>query len=80
MDDDVLRRAHKKAAEAIGRPELRNHDLRSTGATLSAQAGATVREIQEQLGHTTPAQALRYQTATAERDAERAKRVSKAWG
>ena len=80
LDDDVLRRAHKKAAAAIGRPELRNHDLRSTGATLSAQAGATVREIQDQLGHTTPTQALRYQTATAERDAERARRVSDAWG
>ncbi len=75
----MLRRAHKKAATAIGRPELRNHDLRSSGATLSAQAGATVREIQVQLGHTTATQALRYQTATAQRDAERAKRVSDAW-
>lgn len=80
LNDDVLRRVHKKAATAIGRPELRNHDLRSTGATLSAQAGATVREIQSQLGHTTAAQALRYQTATLQRDAERAQRVSDAWG
>lgn len=78
-NDDVLRRAHMKAATAIDRPELRNHDLRSSGATLSAQAGATVREIQEQLGHTTATQALRYQTAATQRDAERAKRVSDAW-
>jgi integrase len=80
LNDDVLRRAHKKAAEAIGRSDLRNHDLRATAATMSAQSGATVREIQAQLGHTTPAMALRYQTASAERDAERARRVSDAWG
>lgn len=79
LNDDVLRRAHKKAATAIGRPDLRNHDLRATSATMSAQSGATVREIQAQLGHTTPAMALRYQTASAERDAERARRVSEAW-
>lgn len=80
LNDDVLRRVHKKAAAAIGRPDLRNHDLRATAATMSAQSGATVREIQAQLGHTTPAMALRYQTASAERDAERARRVSAAWG
>ena len=54
VNDERLRRAHKKAAAAIGRPELRNHDLRATAATMSAEAGATVREIQDQLGHTTP--------------------------
>ena len=80
VNDERLRRAHKKAAAAIGRPELRNHDLRATAATMSAEAGATVREIQDQLGHTTPQMALRYQTASAVRDAERARRVSEAWG
>lgn len=79
INDHRLRRAHKKAAAAIGRPELHHHDLRATAATMSAEAGATVREIQEQLGHTTPQMALRYQTATALRDAERARRVSDAW-
>jgi len=52
----------------------------TVGSTMSGQSGATVREIQAQLGHTTPAMALRYQTASAERDAERARRVSDAWG
>lgn len=47
VNDERLRRAHKKAAEAIGRPELRNHDLRAIAATMSAEAGATVREIQD---------------------------------
>ncbi|GAB3817024.1 hypothetical protein GCM10028820_17270 [Tessaracoccus terricola] len=79
LNHDVLRRIHKKAAKAIGREDLRDHDLRSTAATLAASAGATVREIQNMLGHTTPTMALRYQRATAERDAERARNMSKAW-
>lgn len=57
-----------KAKEAIDRPDLHWHDLRRTAATLGAQAGATVREMQHRLGHETPAMALHYQQATAERD------------
>jgi integrase len=56
------------AREAIGRPELHWHDLRRTAATLGAQTGATVREMQHRLGHSTPGMALHYQAATAERD------------
>lgn len=56
------------AREAIGRPSLHFHDLRRTAATLGAQSGATVREIQHRLGHTTAAMALHYQQSTAERD------------
>lgn len=69
------RRTFEKAAygffaarEAIGRPELHWHDLRRTAATLGAQSGATVREMQHRLGHTTPAMALHYQGATQARD------------
>ena len=76
LNDDVLRRIHKKAAEVIGRSELKDHDLRATAATLAASAGASVREIQAMLGHTTPTMALSYQTATRERDAERARKMS----
>jgi integrase len=57
-----------RAREAIDRPGLNWHDLRRTAATLGAQAGATVREMQNRLGHATPAMALYYQGATAERD------------
>jgi integrase len=57
-----------RAREAIGKPTLNWHDLRRTAATLGAQAGATVREMQNRLGHATPAMALYYQGATAERD------------
>ncbi|WP_134773291.1 tyrosine-type recombinase/integrase [Ornithinimicrobium flavum] len=56
------------AREVVGKPELHWHDLRRTAATLGAQSGATVREMQHRLGHTTPTMALRYQAATAERD------------
>lgn len=56
------------AREAIGRPDLHWHDLRRTAATLGAQSGATVREMQHRLGHTTPTMALHYQAATIERD------------
>lgn len=56
------------AREVIGKPDLHWHDLRRTAATLGAQSGATVREMQHRLGHTTPTMALHYQAATAERD------------
>lgn len=56
------------AREAIGKPTLHWHDLRRTAATLGAQSGATVREMQARLGHATPAMALHYQQATVERD------------
>lgn len=56
------------ARESIGKPNLHWHDLRRTAATLGAQSGATVREMQHRLGHATPAMALHYQAATAERD------------
>lgn len=56
------------ARDAIGKQTLHWHDLRRTAATLGAQSGATVREMQARLGHATPAMALHYQQATVERD------------
>ncbi len=64
-----------RARVEIGRPGLHWHDLRRTAATLGAQAGATVREMQHRLGHETPAMALHYQGATAERDKSIADRL-----
>ena len=60
--------AFHAARDAAGRPDLRFHDLRHTGATLAAAAGATVAELMARIGHTTPAMAMRYQHATADRD------------
>lgn len=69
-----------KAKEAAGRPDLRFHDLRHTGAVLAAQAGATLAELMSRLGHTTPAAAMIYQHAAADRDTEIAKRLSEMVG
>lgn len=56
------------AREAAGRPDLRLHDLRHTGAVLAAQTGATLAELMARLGHSTPAAAMRYQHAAKDRD------------
>jgi integrase len=42
------------ARRAAGRPDLRFHDLRHTGAVLAAVAGGTLRELMGRLGHSTP--------------------------
>ncbi len=64
------------ARAAAGRPDLRFHDLRHLGGTLAAQAGATLPELQQRLGHSTAAAALRYQHAVNGRDDEIARRLS----
>lgn len=56
------------AREAAGRPDLRFHDLRHTGATLAAVAGATMADLMARLGHSTPRAALIYQHTAAGRD------------
>ena len=58
----------RRARESAGRPGLRVHDLRHTGAVLAAQTGATLAELMARLGHTTPAMAMRYQHAAAGAD------------
>lgn len=63
------------ARAKAGRPDMPFHALRHFGATKFAQTGATLREIQERLGHSTVAAAMRYQH-TAGRDTELAKRMS----
>jgi integrase len=64
----VLTKAWDKARTRVGCPELRLHDLRHTGLTLAAATGATVAELMHRAGHASPAAALRYQHATADRD------------
>jgi integrase len=64
----ALHDAFHAARDSVDRPDLRFHDLRHTGATLAAAAGATTKELMARLGHTTEAMAMRYQHATAERD------------
>lgn len=71
-----LRRAFKAACTEVGRPDLTPHVLRHTGATLAGQSGATTRELQARLGHTTAAMAMRYQHVAEGRDLAIAERMS----
>ncbi|WP_353647964.1 site-specific integrase [Nakamurella sp. A5-74] len=56
------------ARAAAGRPDLRWHDLRHTGAVLAASTGATLAELMSRLGHSTAGAAMRYQHAAQDRD------------
>ncbi|WP_369252391.1 tyrosine-type recombinase/integrase [Geodermatophilus amargosae] len=60
----------RRAADAIGLPAVRSHELRHTGATLAAATGATTKELMRRLGHSSPAAALLYQHAADDRDGE----------
>lgn len=72
----TLYRSFYPAREAAGRPDLRWHDLRHTGAVLAAATGASLAELMGRLGHSTPGAALRYQHAAQGRDAEIARKLS----
>ena len=63
------------ARQAAGRGDMPWHALRHYGATRAALAGATLKELQSRLGHSTVAAAMRYQH-TAGRDEELARRMS----
>lgn len=63
-------------AEAVA--EGRVHHLRGIGATWAALAGATVRELQDRLGHTTPNMALAYQRVAQDRPTQIARGMRRA--
>jgi integrase len=67
----------KKAAAIAGRPDLRFHDLRHTGAVMAAQQGATLADLQARLGHSTANAALLYQHTAKGRDQLIAESLSK---
>ena len=58
------------AREAAGRPDLRIHDLRHTGQTYAALAGANLRELMNRAGQSSPQAALRYIHEASERQRE----------
>lgn len=76
----TLYRHYYKARERVGRPDLRWHDLRHTGADLAAVTGATLADLMGRLGHSTPAAAMRYQHASQARDKQLAAKLSKLAG
>jgi len=73
----TFHKSYRKARHAAGRPDLRFHDLRHTGAVLAAATGATLAELMQRLGHTTAGAAMRYQHAARDRDAEIAETLSR---
>ena len=50
LQPSTFYRHYYKARKAAGRDDLRFHDLRHTGATMAAQAGATLAELMVRLG------------------------------
>jgi integrase len=72
-----LARHWYKARAAAGRPDLRWHDLRHSGAVLTAATGASLAELMKRLGHSTPTAAMRYQHAARGRGREIAAQLSK---
>ncbi len=76
MAPSSLYRVFYPARAAAGRPDLRWHDLRHTGAVLAASTGATLAELMGRLGHSTPGAAMRYQHVAQGRDAQIAAALS----
>ena len=68
MHHGSLYKVYRPARAVAGRPDLRWHDLRHTGATT--------RELMDRLGHSTSAMAMRYQHVADDRPAEIARRLS----
>jgi integrase len=56
------------AAIGIGMPGLHFHDLRHTGNTLAAQAGASLADLKARMGHDSARAAMIYQHATSKAD------------
>lgn len=71
------RRAWVPAMKAAGLSPVHFHDLRHTGNTLTADAGANLRELMERMGHSTTKAALVYLHSTSPRQRAIADTVSK---
>lgn len=70
-----VRTEWNRAAADCGVPAAHLHDLRHFGATLAAQLGATTRELQDRLGHSTTRAAMLYQHRAHSRDRDLADRM-----
>lgn len=68
MVPSTLNRVWQRARRVIGRPDLHYHDLRHAGLTWAATMGPGTKELMRRGGHASPAAALRYQHAIADRD------------
>ena len=77
LQPSTLYRHWYRAREKANRKDLRWHDLRHSGAVLAAATGASLAELMERLGHSTPQAAMRYQHAAKGRGREIAALLSK---
>lgn len=59
-----------KTALPLAKSEMNVHALRHTGAVLAAQAGATIPELKERLGHSSAEAAMEYQHHMQDRPRE----------
>lgn len=57
---DRISKHWSKARREAGRDDLHWHDLRHTGQSLAAAAGAGLKELQSRAGHSTTSAAVRY--------------------
>jgi integrase len=64
----TLQTAWSRARRAVGLEDFHFHDLRHTGNTLAAAAGASTKELMARMGHASARAALIYQHAVRERD------------
>jgi integrase len=55
------------ALTAAGLPDIHFHDLRHTGNDLTGEAGASLRDLMERMGHSSTRAALIYQHSSVER-------------
>ncbi|MBG0819968.1 site-specific integrase [Planomonospora sp. ID91781] len=69
------RRVWSQALKDTGLPKIHFHDLRHTGNTLTASAGASIRELMERMGHSSTRAAMIYQHSTDERQREVARKL-----
>jgi integrase len=68
-------KAFRAAAKAIGRPDVRVHDLRHFGLVRYAMAGASLSELIARGGHRTVSAATVYFNVAKDRDAELTERM-----
>ncbi|WP_200882665.1 site-specific integrase [Amycolatopsis sp. MJM2582] len=76
MRGNAVYQAFVRARVKVG-VDVSYHDLRHTGQTLAASAGATLADLKKRLGHASAAASLRYLHAVEGRDKEVADQLSK---
>lgn len=75
MSGNTLYQAFVRARDRVG-VELTFHDLRHTGQSLAAAAGANLADLKKRLGHSTTAASMRYLHAVEGRDRQIADALS----